>query len=136
RVLLLLPCRLALMAILRVVTLDKLVEVGTDHAPLLQRELLVGAEIVDPHLLGPRFLRSWLPFEEDHVRLHSLCVEDASGQTQERVDLALLQQLAPNLLASPALEEDVVRHHYGRTAMDLQHRLHMLDEIELLVGCR
>jgi len=45
RVPLLLPCRLALVAIFRVVALDKFVEVRTDHAPLLQRKFLVSAAV-------------------------------------------------------------------------------------------
>ena len=48
-----------------------------------QREMLVGAEVVDPELLGPRFFAGGFAVEEEDVGLHSLRVEDAGGQAQQ-----------------------------------------------------
>ena len=45
-----------------------------------------------------------------------------------------LEEVAAHRLARPALEEDIVRHHDGRTAIGLEHGPHVLEEVELLVG--
>ena len=67
----------ALVAILGVVAGDEVVEVGAFQLVFFQREMLVGAEIVDPQLFGPRLFLRRLAIEEEHVRLHALGVEDA-----------------------------------------------------------
>ena len=74
--------------------------------------------------------------KKSDVRLHALRVEDAGRQAQQRVDVALLEQLAADRLAGAALEEHVVRHDDGRPAVLLQQRLDVLQEVELLVGGR
>ena len=86
------PRRFALVAVAGAVAVDKLVEVGAGHALRLEREVLVGAQVVDPDGLGPGVLCAGLAVEEEHVRLHALGVEDPGGEAQERVDLALLEQ--------------------------------------------
>ena len=69
-----------------------------------------------------------LAVEEQHVRLHALRVEDPCGQTQERVHVRLLEQLAPDGLARAALEQHVVRQHHRRAPVLLEdgedHRSH------------
>ena len=44
------------------------------------------------------------------------------------------QQLAPDRLAGTALEQHVVGQDHGRTAVDVQDRHDVLDEVELLVA--
>jgi hypothetical protein len=46
-------------------------------------------------------------------------LEDAGRQPQQRVDVALVKQLASHSLAGAALEEHVVRHHDRRTHPNL-----------------
>ena len=53
--------------------------------------MFVGAEIVDPELLCPRLLCSRFAVEEEDVGLNTLGVEDAGGQTQQCVDVSLLE---------------------------------------------
>ena len=49
------------------------------------------------------------------------------------MDLTLLEELAADLFSSAALKQHVVWHHDGGTAVDLEQRLHVLDEVQLLV---
>jgi hypothetical protein len=99
----------------------------------LEREVLVGAQVVDPELAGPGLRGGGLAVEEEDVGLDALGVEDAGGQAQEGVDVALGEQLAADGLAGAALEEDVVGDDDGGAAVDLEERLDVLDEVELLV---
>ena len=98
--------------------------------------MLVGAEVVDPELLGPGRFGCRLFVEEQDIRLHALRVEQARGQAQERMHVALVQELSPDRLPCPAFEQDVIRHDNCRAAVLFQKGLYMLDEIELLIGCR
>ena len=115
---------------------DEVVEVGALQWVFFEREVFVGAEIVDPELFGPRLFLRRLAVEEKHVRLHALGVEDAGGQAQERVHVRLLEQLAANRLARAAFEQHVVRHHDRGAAMLLEDREDVLEEVELLVAGR
>src|SRR6266699_2332518 len=96
------------MAARRVVAGDEVIEVIAHEGASLQREVLVGAEVVDPQLLRPRPLGRRLAVEEQDVRLHAARVEDPGGQPQEGVYVALRQQLAANCLARSALEQYIV----------------------------
>ena len=51
------------------------------------------------------------------------------------MDVAGLEELAPEGLAGPALEEDVVGEDDGAAAVYLQQRFDVLQEVELLVSC-
>ena len=79
--------------------------------------MLVGSQVVNPQLFGPRCFAGGLFVEEQHIRLHPLCVEKPRGQAQQGVYVALVQQFAADGLARPALEEHVVGHHHGRAAI-------------------
>lgn len=81
--------------------------------------MLVGAEVVDPHLLRRGLLGAGLAHEEEHVGLDSLGVEDARRQAQERVDVALVQELSTDRLPGAALEEHVVGDDDGGAAVSL-----------------
>jgi hypothetical protein len=85
-----------LVAVLGVVALDELVEVGALEGLRLQRVVDVGAVVEHPEPLGPRLLLCGLGVEEEDVGFHALGVEDAGGQAQERVDVALFEELAPD----------------------------------------
>ena len=130
------PRCLAVVAVFGAVALDEFVEVGAGHPLGLEREVLVRSEVVDPDGFRPRFRRARLAVEEEDVRLHALRVEDAGGEAEQRVDLALLEQVPAHGLAGAPFEEHVVGDDDGGAAVDRQQRLHVLDEVELLVGRR
>lgn len=94
----------------------------------------VGPQVVDPELLRPRLFLRGLAVEEQHVRLHALCVEDARGQAEQRVNVGLLEQLATDGFPGAAFEEHVVRQHHRRAAVLLEDGEDMLEEVELLVA--
>ena len=121
------------MAVAGAVALHELVQVGPLQRLRLLREVHVRAQVVDPQRLGPGLLLGGLGVEEQDVGLHALGVEDAGRQPQQRVHVALLQQVAPHRLAGPALEQHVVGHDDGAAAVDLEQRLDVLEEVQLLV---
>ncbi len=79
--------------------------------------MLVSPQVVDPQLLDPWRLAGRLSIKKEHIGLDALSVEDARGQAQQSVKVAVLQQPSPHSLACSALEEDVVRHHDSRRAV-------------------
>ena len=66
----------------------------------LQREVLVGAQVVDPELLGPGCLAGRLLVEEQHLGLCGLGIEQAGEQPQQREQIASMRQLAAKLDAT------------------------------------
>lgn len=96
--------------------------------------MLVGAQVVNPELFGPRFFASRLAVEEDDIGLHSLGVEEAGGEAEDGMDIGLLEQVAADGFAGAALEEHIVRQHDGRAAVLLEDGEDVLDEVELLVA--
>ncbi len=122
-------------AVLGIEAGNEVVEVGPLERILLQSEVLVGPQVVDPELLGPGLLvGGWLAVEEEDIRLHSLRVEDPGRQPQQRVDVGLLEQSTADRLSRPSLEEHVIRQHHSGTAMLLEDREDVLEEVELLVA--
>jgi hypothetical protein len=69
--------------------------------------VLVSAQVVNSELLGPGFLCGGFAIEEEDVGLDALGVEDTGGQTQQGVNVGLLEQLASYRLPSPRLCEFV-----------------------------
>ena len=127
---------LALVAVLGAVAGHEVVEIGSGERVLLEGEVLLGTQVVDPQLLGPGLLGALAAAEEQHVGLHTLGVEDAGGQAQQRVDLPVMQEPAADRLARSSFEEHVVGHHDRRPSAHLEQADYVLYEIELLVaGC-
>ena len=126
---------LAVVAVLRIVAGNEIVEITPLEGIFLQGEMLVRPQIIDPELLGPRFFLRGLAVEEEDVRLHSLGVEDPGGESQQRMDIGLLEKLPADCLPCPSLEEDIIRKHHGGAAMLLEDREDVLEEVELLVAC-
>jgi hypothetical protein len=56
--------------------------------------MLVGAEVVDPVIIGPRLFAGFLALEEEDVGFDSLGVEGAGEQAQEGVDVAAFEEFA------------------------------------------
>ncbi len=63
---------------------------------------------------------SGLGVEEQDVGLHALRVEDTGRQSQQRVDVALLEQIAADGFAGSPFKQDIVRDDDG-TAADREH---------------
>ncbi len=82
--------------------------------------MFVGAEVIDPKLLGPGGLARRFLVEEEHVSFHALRIEEAGRQAQERVHIALVQELPPDGFSRPTFEEDVIRNHDSCAAILLQ----------------
>ena len=77
----------AVKAVLGVEAGDEVVQVSTAEGIGLQSEVLVGAQVVDPERFGPGCFAGGFAVEEDDVRFDALGVEDASGETQEGVNV-------------------------------------------------
>jgi hypothetical protein len=95
------PQRLPLVAVLGAVAGDELVEVGPLQGVGLEREVDVGAEVVDPEGLRPGGGAGRLAVKEQDVGLDSLGVEDAGREPEEGVEVTLLEELAADRLAAP-----------------------------------
>ena len=93
----------------------------------------VGPKIINPQLLGPGLFLRWFVLEEEDVGFDPLCIENAGWQTKQRVNVALLQQILSDGFSGPALEQNVIRDDDRTAAIDLQHRLDILQEVQLLV---
>ena len=98
--------------------------------------MLVGSEIVNPKgFRSGRFTRG-LAVKEKNVCFHSLRIENAGRQAQERMHVAFVEQLSSHLFSGSALKKHVIRDHDCRSPVDFQKRLHVLQEIELFVARR
>ena len=87
---------------------DEVIEVASGKRVRLEREVLVGSEIVDPKRACPRRFTGRLAVKKEDVRLYALSVEDSRGKSQQRVDIAIVQQALPYGFARAALKQDVV----------------------------
>ena len=70
------PRRLPHVALARPIAGHEVVEVRSPERLHLEREVLVGAQVVDPEPLGLRLLARGLGVEEQEVGLHPLGIED------------------------------------------------------------
>jgi len=87
-----------------VVTGDEVVQVLVLQRIRLEREVHVGAKVVDPQRLCPGSLAGRLLVEEEDVCLHALRIEDTGGKPKERVDIALGKHPPANGFTRPAFE--------------------------------
>ena len=120
------------MAVFGVVTGHELVQVFTRKRIGLQREIHVGAQVVNPELFRPRGFGGWLAVEEDDIGLDALGVEEAGRETQQGMDVAFVEQFAAHHLPRPTLEQDIVGHDHGSRAVHIQDRADVLDKVQLL----
>ena len=58
--------------------------------------------------------------EEQHIGFHTLRVEDAGWQTQDSVQIEVLQQLFTNRLSGIAFKQHIIRQHDSCTTAILQ----------------
>ena len=72
------------MTVFRVVAGDELIQVFTSELVGLQREVLVGAQVVDPEGPGPGRFAGRFAIEKQDVGFDTLCVEYAGRQTRSR----------------------------------------------------
>lgn len=85
------PSRRPLIVILRIIALDKFVEVLLLQWIGLESDVLVGLEIVDPELLRPQRFTGGLLVEEKDIRFDTLSIEQAGRKTQKGVNFAFVQ---------------------------------------------
>ena len=71
---------------------------------------------------------------QQDVGLDSLRVEDAGGQTQQGVNVGLLEQFASDGFAGAAFEENIVGDNDRSATVLLQNGEDVLKEVELLVA--
>jgi len=69
------------MPIIRIVAFDEVLEILVFERIGLEREMLIGSEVIDPQLLRPRILAGGFAVEKQNVGFDSLRVEYACGQT-------------------------------------------------------
>ena len=115
---------------------DKIVEVAALELVGTQGEVHVGAQIVDPEPLGLHIGTGLALIEEEHVGFDPLRVKDAGGQAQEGMDIAALQQVAPDGFARSPLEKHVVGDDHRRLPAGLEQAIDVLHKVELLVTGR
>jgi hypothetical protein len=123
------PDGFTLVAVRRVVAFHEFVEVFSFERIRLEREVLVGPQVVNPELLSPWCFTGRLFVEEEDVSFHALGIKETGRQTQKRVYVAVMQQLAADRLPYSAFKEHIVRHNDGSAAIDRENRLHMLNEV-------
>jgi len=82
---------LPIVAVLRIVAVEEVLQVLERHRIPLEGEVLVGPEVVDPERLRPRRLTGGLAVEEKHIGLHPLGVEDARRKAEESVHVVLVE---------------------------------------------
>jgi hypothetical protein len=126
----------AFVAVLGTKAMDELVEIRAFQRFLFQSEVVICAQIVNPELFRPRLFTCGLAIEEQHIRFHTVGVKDAGRQTQQSMNVSLLQQLPADGLASASFEENIVWYDDGGPAMLLENGEDVLEEVELFVACR
>ena len=48
--------------------------------------------------------------------------------------IVIVEQFPPYRLSRSTFKENIIGHYYGDSAVHLEERLHMLQEVELLIG--
>jgi hypothetical protein len=62
-----------------------------------------------------------------------LSIENAGGQTQDSVQVALVHQVGAYQFPSVALEQHIIGHYHGSTATGLEAAVDVLQKAELLI---
>ena len=78
----------ALVAVLRLVAGDEILQVVKFQRAGFQREMVVGAQVIKPHVLGMHLAVFRLGIKKHHIRLHALGVKNAGRQAQHGVNVA------------------------------------------------
>lgn len=122
--------------VIRVETFYKLVEISACQRISLEREIHVGAQVVDPKLFGRWGLRGRLAIKEEDIGFDTLRIKDTCWRAQQGVNITLMQQFPSDHLASSTFKEHIVRDHDCSLASYFENILHVLYEIQLLGTCR
>ena len=75
---------------------------------LLQCEMDIGSEIVDPDILGLHIRAGGLLVKEDDICLNTRLVEDTGGQAENRVQIGSLKQFLTDDLTCTALKQYII----------------------------
>lgn len=92
----------------------------------------VAAEVVEPDFTGVLFVCG-TALEEEDVRFDALGVEDAGGESEDGVEVALVHQVLPDSPSFPVGEEHVVREDDGCASAAFEAAVNVLKEVQLLV---
>ena len=93
-----------------------------------QGVLYIGTIIIKPYFFGR------LSFaEKQHICFYALSIEDTCRQTQDSMQIEILQQAFTDCFACSGLKEDIVRKYHSCTTTCFEHKHHVLKEIQLVV---
>ncbi len=81
------PGGLSIVSILGVVAVDEVLEICQGEGPSLEGVVNISAVVVDPDVLGPGLGAGGVVVEEEDVGFDSVGVEDACGETKDRVEV-------------------------------------------------
>ena len=116
------------------IALNEVQQIRIGHGMLLQGEMDVSPEIVDPDILGLHFRTGRLLVIEDDIGLNTGLVEDTGWQSEDGMQIRGLEQFLTDDLTGTTFEQHIIRHHDGGSAGGFQNGVDVLDEIQLLVG--
>ena len=101
------------------------------HGILLQGEVDVGAEIVNPDFLRLRFLAGRTFVEEEHICLDTGLVEDTGGQAEDGVQIGGFQKLFADDFPCAALKKHIVRQNHSSLSGGFQNGI-VLNDVAVL----
>lgn len=93
----------------------------------------VRPHVVNPDSLGVSLVRRLALGEEEDIGLHPLSIEDARRQSQDRMQIALLHQIAADIHPRVIFKEHIVWHHHRTAATRLQASVTVLQEAKLFI---
>ena len=108
----------------------KVVQMVTHHRLGCQCVLDASTVVVEPDILG-RFTF----LEEKNIGFDTLSIEDTSRETENGMQVEVLQEFLADGLASTALKEYVIRQYHSGTTAIFEHDHHVLKEVQLIVLC-
>src|SRR5690606_14653845 len=98
----------------------------------------VGAQVVDPYVLGAVFVLVFVfgaaLGKKQHIGFYALGVEDAGGQAQDGVQVALVHQVAAYVGADAGFEQYVVWQDHGGAATGFEVAVNVLQKGQLFVA--
>ena len=124
----------ALIPVFWMVAGDEILQILIGHGILLQREMNVGTEIINPHGLCLRFRTGGTLVKEDDTCLDTCIVENAGGQTENGMEVCGPEQFLADDFTGAAFKQDIIRNDNSGLAGSFQNGVDVLHEIELLVA--
>ena len=79
------------MPVVRVIALNEVLQIHKGHGMLLEGEVHIGPQVVDPDLFGLPLRAGRALVKKDHVGLDAGLVEDTGRQTEDGMEVAGFQ---------------------------------------------